>query len=162
MARDDSAAEACFRERYPALVRFLHGMVRDRARAEDLAQESFRRLLIKGPAGRPDADRWVFRVARRLALDELKIERRRRERERSWEPDADPPAFDPDDVARVRAVVDTLPERAREVLLLRELTGLSYREIADVVGRGENVVKQDLFRAREALRRAWHTSRETL
>jgi RNA polymerase sigma-70 factor (ECF subfamily) len=51
--------------------------------------------------------------------------------------------------------VNNLPPRDREVLLLREFTGLSYAAIASVVGRSENIVKQDLFRARERLRRAW-------
>jgi DNA-directed RNA polymerase specialized sigma24 family protein len=69
-------------------------MVRDRARAEDLAQESFRRLLIRGPTSRPDADRWVFRVGRRLALDELKLDRRRRARELAYEPPDEAPPFD--------------------------------------------------------------------
>jgi RNA polymerase sigma-70 factor (ECF subfamily) len=97
----------------------------------------------------------VFRVARHLALDELKLERRRRAREAAYERPDDTPLFDPDDVAEVRRVVASLPDRAREVLLLREVSGLSYDEIAAVVGRNVNVVRQDLHRARAALRRAW-------
>jgi len=160
MSHLTSAAEACFRARYPALVQFLHGMVHDRARAEDVAQESFRRLVIRGPTTRPDADRWVFRVARRLALDELKLERHRRARELEYEPSTDDPAFDPDDIAQVRRLVASLPDRPREVLLLREVSGLSYQEIADVVRRNVNTVKQDLHRARAALRRAWVAQKE--
>jgi RNA polymerase sigma-70 factor (ECF subfamily) len=160
MTLPGSAAEACFRARYPALVRFLHGMVHDRARAEDVAQEAFRRLLVRGPTTRPDADRWVFRVARRLALDELKLDRHRQEREAAWERLDDAAVFDPDDLAQVRRLVAALPDRAREVLLLREVSDLPYDEIAAVVGRTVNAVKQDLHRARAALRRAWMAQEE--
>lgn len=155
-----SAVESCFRARYPGLVRFLHGMLGDRARAEDVAQESFRRLLVRGPTTRPDADRWVFRVARRLALDDVKTERRRKSRERRYDVRPDPPPFDEDDVHAVRRVVAGLPDRAREVLLLREVAALSYQEIAEVVHRSVNVVKQDVHRARRALRRAWAEAEE--
>ncbi len=150
------AFDTCFRERYPELARFLHGLTGDRSAGEDVAQEAFTRLWQRGPVQRPDADRWVFRVARNLALDWLKLEARRINRERVEPAVADPPTFDDADVERVRRVVEELPARDREVLLLREFSDLSYAEIAGVVGRNENVVKQDLFRAREHLRRAWH------
>lgn len=153
--------ERCFRERYPEVVQFLHGMLGERATAEDVAQETFLRLWDRGPSTRPDADRWLFRVARNLALDLLKRADRRRSRETRYAAD-EPHRTQPDseDVLRVRALVRSLPERAREVLLLREFTGLSYDEIARVVGRSTNVVKQDLHRARRALRRAWFAEQE--
>ncbi|HEX4627359.1 MAG TPA: sigma-70 region 4 domain-containing protein, partial [Gemmatimonadales bacterium] len=68
---------------------------------------------------------------------------------------SDPPGFTETDMARVRSLVRELPSRDREVLLLREFSELSYAEIADVVGRTVDAVKQDLFRARERLRQAW-------
>lgn len=155
MAWDLSAFERCFRERYPELVQFLHGLIGDRAAGEDVAQEAFARLWARGPDKQPGADHWVFRVGRNLALDWLKTEQHRNHREQSAELHNDEPPFADDDVARVRTEVNNLPPRDREVLLLREFTGLSYAEIAGVVGRSENIVKQDLFRARERLRRAW-------
>ena len=144
-----------FRSRYPDLVQFGHAFTGSRDAGEDLAQEAFVRLWSRGPTERPAADHWVFRVGRNLALDWLKTERRRKVRERNAAPEEDPPTFSDDDVDRVRQVVGELSERSREVLLLREFSGLSYSEIAAVVGRGENVVKQDLYRARERLRRIW-------
>jgi len=156
MGWDHGAFERCFRERYPELVQVLHGLSGDRATAEDLTQEAFARLWRRGPVERPAADYWVFRVGRNLALDWLKAEGRRNHRETiAPAPETSEPPFSEEMVEHVRAVVKQLPARDREVLLLREFTGLSYNEIAAVVRRSENVVKQDLFRARERLRRAW-------
>ena len=155
MGWDPDAFERCFRQRYPELVQFLHGLTGDRAMGEDLAQEAFARLWTKGPAGRPQADHWVFRVGRNLALDWLKTERRRNLRELGSVAEPEDPPFSDESIGRVRALLEGLAARDREVLLLREFTELSYAEIAVVVGRSENVVKQDLFRARERLRRAW-------
>jgi len=147
--------ESVFRSRYPELVRIGHGFTGSRDAAEDVAQEAFLRLWRAGPTRRPSADYWLFRTARNLALDWLKTERRRKHREMHARPEENPAVFSDGDVVRVRRLVRELPERSREVLLLREFTGLTYAEIAAVVGRTENVVKQDLHRARERLRAAW-------
>ena len=155
MGWDTASFEACFRERYPELVQFLHGLMGERSAGEDVAQGAFVRLWTRGPTMRPHADRWVFRVARNVALDWLKAEARRNHRERHAAAEPRQATFGERDVDRVRALVEGLAPRDREVLLLREFTGLSYAEIAEVVGRSENVVKQDLHRARERLRRAW-------
>lgn len=155
MGWDPHVFDRCFRERYPELVQFLHGLTGDRAAGEDVAQEAFARLWGRGPTGRPHADHWVFRVGRNLALDWMKTEQRRDHREQSGIPQAEEPPFSDESVVHVRELVEGLAPRDREVLLLREFTGLTYAEIATVVGRSENGVKQDLFRARERLRRAW-------
>src|SRR6266705_3257127 len=76
MVWDSHAFEQCFRERYPELVQFLHGLTGDRAAGEDMAQEAFARLWTRGPQARPGADYWLFKVARNVALDWLKTEGR--------------------------------------------------------------------------------------
>ncbi len=155
MSWDSRQFEQCFRERYPELVQFLHGLTGDRAAAEDVAQEALVRLWSRGPSARPGADYWVFRVARNLALDWVKAEARRNHRARADESPGDAGGYEDEDLDRVRALVHELAPRDREVLVLREFTGLSYAEIAAVVGRGVDAVKQDLFQARQRLRRAW-------
>ena len=150
-----------FRDRYPVLVQVLHGLTGDRAAAEDLAQEAFIRLWAKGPQTRPDADYWVMRVGRNLALDELRSSRRRAQRELAAVLPPDEPPFADDDVARVRAVVASMAPRDREVLLLRATADMPLAEIAKIVGRRANAVKQDLFRARERLRRLWFATEKT-
>ena len=152
--------DGCFRERYPVLVQVLHGVTGDRAAAEDLAQEAFVRLWARGPQTRPDADYWVTKVGRNLALDELRSSRRRAQRELAAVLPNDEPPFADDDVARVRAVVASMGPRDRDVLLLRAVGDLPLAEIARIVGRSANAVKQDLFRARERLRRLWFAAPE--
>ena len=56
------------------------------------------------------------------------------------------------DTQLLQQAMDCLPERLREVLVLRELEGLSYKEIAEVVGVPMGTVMSTLFRARERLR----------
>ena len=156
MGWDLQAFERCFRERYPELVQFLHGLTGDRSAGEDIAQEAFTRLWTKGPGERPGADYWLFRVGRNLALDWLKAESRRNHRERIAASGSAAPPFTDAEVEQLRAVVQELPARDREVLLLREFSELSYAAIAEVVGRSVESVKQDLFRARERLRKGWN------
>src|SRR4029077_19721088 len=70
-------------------------------------------------------------------------------------------AFDPEalllqgaDTQLLEQTMDRLPIRLREILILRELEGLSYREIAEVAGIPMGMVMSTLFRARERFRHA--------
>ena len=65
---------------------------------------------------------------------------------------------------RLHEAMDSLPDRLREVLVLREMEGLSYKEIAEIVDVPIGTVMSSLFRARERFRQAasdlsWNTSR---
>ena len=75
------------------------------------------------------------------------------------------PASDPetlllqtDDATLIERAMSNLPDRFRELLVLRELEGLSYRELADVMGIPMGTVMSGLSRARQALRGAWTAS----
>ncbi|TAK47277.1 MAG: sigma-70 family RNA polymerase sigma factor [Xanthobacteraceae bacterium] len=59
------------------------------------------------------------------------------------------------DAATTRRLVETLPKPFREVIVLREINDLSYREIADVIGAPIGTVMSRLARARSMLRAAW-------
>ena len=74
------------------------------------------------------------------------------------------PASDPetlllqtDDVTLIERAMSNLPSRVRELLVLRELEGLSYRELADVMGMPMGTVMSSLSRARQAFRGAVDT-----
>ena len=54
----------------------------------------------------------------------------------------------------IERAISSLPDRSREVLVLRELKGLSYRELADAMGIPIGTVMSSLSRARQALRAA--------
>ena len=69
-------------------------------------------------------------------------------------PDPETLLLQTDDVTLIERAMGNLPERFRELLVLRELEGLSYRELADVAGIPMGTVMSSLSRARQALRGA--------
>jgi len=145
-----------YRTSFEELVRFLHRKVWDMERARDLAQEVFVRALRHDPEN-PRA--WLFRVATNLARDEARTVLRRKrhlallrseedEREGSLRPDE--AVLAKEEWAQVRAALDGLNERDREVLLLWD-AGLSYREIAEVTDLAIGAIGTTLARARQRL-----------
>lgn len=130
--------DALFHRLYPSLFRYLNRLVGDPDAADDIAQESFVRLLrqqIPEDEVRP----WLFTVAMNLVRDRArKTERRQRLLVQAPRlVHADMPADDrveqAERVAEIRAVLARIPERDRTLLLMRE-EGFKYEEIARVVG----------------------------
>jgi RNA polymerase sigma factor (sigma-70 family) len=153
----DDLAEV-YRTTYRALVRFLYRKVWDAERAEDLAQEAFARALVH----KPDQTRgWLFIVAANMARDDA----RRAARERRHltllkaEPQESTPAADEalhteSQRLRVRAALEELTPRDREVLLLWD-SGVSYEEIAAQTGLARGAIGTTLARARRRLVEAY-------
>lgn len=147
-----------YREHYRSLVRFLYRRLGDRARAEDLAQEAFVRAIEHRPA-KPRA--WLFAVAANLARDEGRRSSVRRHHlslvkaeSRPAEPGPEVALERRETVRRVRAALAGLAERDREALLLWE-EGLSYDEIAGVLGLSRGSIGTTLARARGRLAAAY-------
>ncbi|HEX6037365.1 sigma-70 family RNA polymerase sigma factor [Longimicrobium sp.] len=143
--------DALFRDVYPSLFRYLHRLTGDHDAAEDIAQESFVRLLGRA-LPENEARLWLFTVATNLFRDGARTSRRR-ERLLSatpWKPSALPA---PDEslerdrkVAAVRKALEQLPERDRQMLLMRE-EGFRYDEIAQVAAVAPGSVGTLLARA---------------
>jgi RNA polymerase sigma-70 factor (ECF subfamily) len=149
--------EQLYQTTYAAVVRFLYRKVWDADRAEDLAQEVFVRALSHRPE-KPRA--WVFAVAANLARDEARAAVRRKKHLTLLKGD---PVSRPTEVlsaeeqiehdermAAVRAALDSLTPRDREVLLLWD-AGLSYPEIASQTGLAVGAIGTTLARARRRL-----------
>jgi RNA polymerase sigma-70 factor (ECF subfamily) len=143
---------ALFDEVYPPLFRYCNRLTGDPDAAEDMAQEAFVRLLDRGPRGSAHGLRvWMFRVATNLIRDSARQSSNRR-RILAGSPPPDP-APSPegevereDGIRRVRAALERLAPRDREVLLLRQ-EGFSYKEIAQVVNVAPTSVGTLLARA---------------
>lgn len=135
-------------------------MTSDADAAEDVAQEAFVRLLDRQVTGEPAGLRaWLFKVATHLIRDDARV-RTNRDRLLKENPVTPDPPPVPDErverderVARVRRALDSLDERDRTLLLLRE-EGFSYRELADAVDVKATSIGTLLARARERLARA--------
>lgn len=165
MASQDEEFTTLFKEFHPSLCRFLEGLLGGRiALAQDLAQESFLQLhrTIWGTLPATEARFWLFRVARNLALNEIRSGHTRyRLLDRVAEvmrPKSRTPEEQYERQERQQLILDmlmTLPEDQRAALLLREQEQLSYREIGKVLNVSESKVKVDIFRARTGLRQRW-------
>ena len=125
----------------PRLSAYLRVLAGDAHEAEDVLQELFLRFLRAGPPpATPDADRWLFRVARNLALNARRGSLRRRQREAAYgseqagAPDPAELAGSKEDAARVQACLDRLDAELRELVYLKLVEGLSYRAIAEQTG----------------------------
>lgn len=144
-----------------SLFRYFDRLSGDPDLAADIVQESFIRLFRRGSL--PDRpDRWLVTVGLNLFRNDRTMTRRRRElrqeRERELSP-ARPPspveAVAADDRRhRVRAALELLPERDRELLLLKA-EGYSYRDMASILDLNEASVGTFLARAKRAFMSAW-------
>lgn len=143
---------ALFNEIYPSLFRYCHRLTADVDEAEDVAQETFVRLLDRKPKGpEPGQRAWMFRVATNLIRDAARqAANRGRILAGSLPPD---PAPSPDTemdrreaIREIRKSLEELSPRDREILLLRH-EGLSYKEIAEVMEMAPTSVGTILARA---------------
>jgi RNA polymerase sigma-70 factor (ECF subfamily) len=160
-APSETDFENLFLTYYQDIYRHLFRILGAREPAEDVAQEVFLRLYHHEFAACRDHNirAWLYRVATNLAYNALRSERRRAERQaaaaqaRDARGDSDQ---DPAEMAGrlakrelVRQVLAELSEREAQLLLLRH-AGLSYRELADVVGVAPGSIGTLLARARAA------------
>ena len=169
---DPEAFESLLRRYRAPLFTFLLRMLGDRERAEDLAQETFLRI-VKGASDwehRARFQTWLFTIARNLCVDQSRRDRFRRADSLDAEGrDGEPPmvesvpgaGIDPERgaaSARIRPLLQqallSLPAEQREVFILREQAGVPFREIAEMIGVNENTVKSRMRYALEALRKA--------
>ena len=157
----DDLAEI-YKTTYRSLVRFLYRKVWDAARAEDLAQEAFARAVVHKP---DNARGWLFIVAANMARDDAR--RAARERRHLTLLKAEPQASElaaedavhaETERTRVRAALEQLTPRDREVLLLWD-SGLSYEEIAAQTGLARGAIGTTLARARRRLLEAYEAGK---
>jgi RNA polymerase sigma-70 factor (ECF subfamily) len=151
--------DALFRRLYPSLFRYLHRMTGDTDAADDIAQESFVRLLGRDMP-EDEARLWLFTVATNLFRDGART-RKRRERlltVRPWAPASlprpDEAAESAATVGKVREALERLAPRDRQMLLMRE-EGFRYDEIAKAVGVAPGSVGTLLARAARRFVATW-------
>lgn len=142
-----------FDDLYPPLVRYCLRLTGERDVAEDIAQEAMVRLYtheVEGPVQGLKA--WVFRTATHLIRDRYRVnENRKRLLQENpvlpGAPDGPERSLErAEERARARKALDVIPERDREMLLMR-YEGFSYREIADAVDVAATSVGTLLARA---------------
>lgn len=156
---DKSAFSALFRALYPDLRWYARGLTGDDEAAEDIVQEAFIRLWDKRAAIEPERSvrAFLYVAVRRRAFNEDRNTRTRRtllammdEPEKPTSPDE---AIDTRLVGqRIRGWIDELPGRRREAFELSRFCGLSYQEIARVMGLSVHTVEKHITNALRHLR----------
>ena len=143
-------AEVLFSSHRDGVFRYLCRVV-GRHQAGELTQEVFLRVA-RGPLPDADAARchaWVFSIARNLALNHVRDERRRGPRVDLEDAGS---AGTQELAVALREALQRLPDIDRQVFLLRETAGLSYGEIASTCDLSAGAVRSRLHRTRQQLR----------
>jgi RNA polymerase sigma factor (sigma-70 family) len=154
MIMNNSGFDELYSKQFDCVYRYALALTGRHSIAEEITQEAFTRLLnnsfaIKG-IERPAA--WLMRVARNLAMESFRDQARTRLQPEGVMPMNPEQLFFTNEIQkRVLSAVGMLPEAQRDCLSLREYGGLSYQEIADIMGTSIDQVKVQLFRARRNL-----------
>lgn len=154
-------AEAAFERLVPAYRRRVFGLaysvLRDRAAAEDVAQEVFVNLWRALPRydGRARLSTWIYAITRNAAVSALRSRRRSVSLSdpavfEETDAAAAAPAPDPGDEA-LRRQVEALPDKQRQAVTLYYLEERPVAEVAEMMGLPVNTVKTHLHRARASL-----------
>jgi RNA polymerase sigma factor (sigma-70 family) len=161
-AEDDDAFEELYRRYHAPVAGYVRRIVRDGGRAEEVAQETFMAALrrIRQTESEIQFKPWIYRIARNAAIDHRR--RSGRMEETSLDNDRGFPELETSDAPEATlidkerfnhlcAALHELSEPQRQIIVLRELEGFSYREIADRMQLSPAAVESALFRARRKL-----------
>ena len=165
---DDRAFEQLYQRYQRRIGAYVMGMVKDHGRAEDITQDVFMSALRRmRETERPIAFKpWIYEIARNACIDAHR--RSRRAEEVSFDADELLAPADhrrlaatgptPDAAVTAKQELETLcgafgglSQTHHEILVLRELEGLSYRQIGERMGMSRPAVESTLFRARRRL-----------
>lgn len=168
---DEAAFQEIVRRYRNPITNFVYRMIDDYDRAVELSQETFIRVYTS--ASRYQANysfsTYIYRIASNLAISELR-RRKRRKLVSLFTPftndDGEPVEIDPPDAGplqdetmieneRRKAVtraITSLPEKYRAAIVLRDVEGMSYDQIAETLKLSEGTVKSRINRARNLLK----------
>lgn len=172
---DAEAFEVLVRRYQRPLFNFILRSVRDRETAEELLQDVLLKVVQRSSEfqGNSKVSTWIYTIARNLCIDTSRkmVFRRHRSLDaplKGDEPDgstmldrvagavpgADRSVIGQDLQVRIAAAVEELPDEQRDVFLMRELSNMPFKDIAEVVGVPENTVKSRMRYALERLQKA--------
>lgn len=171
-AQDEAAFDQIVRLYADRIYNYVRRMVGNPQDAEDITQEVFIRAYqgLSQFDGRASFSTWLFRIATNLCIDHKRRQSRRvqtvpyhhdegDEEEGDWEfPDTNQPSaldhlLNQELQAVVEGAIERLNPKLKTVLLLYDVEGLSYEQIAETLGIPMGTVKSRLFAAREQIRK---------
>lgn len=151
--------ETIFHAQYERIARTIAGIIRDPARAEELAVEVFLKWTRHPKAQAGNAEGWLYRTAVRIGLNELRSEIRRSRYERVFglvrgSPTPEEAHATKEEQEKVRLVLGMMKPREAELLLLRN-RGLSYGELASALNLNPASIGTFINRAQQAFRKEY-------
>lgn len=142
------------------LYRFALRIVDQQDIAEDVVQEVLIKLWSKRDRINEieNLEAWCMRLTRNKSIDKLRSKHRRTEdieghfgiQDKSKNPEDT--TVSSDIYNRIKIMISNLPEKQKLVIQLRDIEGMKYQEIADILGMNMSQVKVNLFRARNAIK----------
>ncbi|MCK4225789.1 RNA polymerase sigma factor [candidate division WOR-3 bacterium] len=136
--------ESIYRMYGEYIYRYIYGMVHNKAEAEDLLQDTFIKVMKADSSEIENMKSWLITIARYTIYDHWRRERRRlklrpfiREKKRDIDLKLD-----------IEREIEKLPPKLKEVIILREINQLNYKEISDILDVEIGTVKSRLSRAR--------------
>lgn len=163
------AFELLFAKYQRKLARLLSRFIRDAAEVEDVTQEAFIKAYRALPSFRGDSAfyTWLYRIGINTAKNYLVAQGRRAPTSTEFDAD-EAESFEDGEQLRdnttpesvfvskqigetVNAAIEALPEELKTAIVLREIEGLSYEEIASIMECPIGTVRSRIFRAREAV-----------
>lgn len=168
-AGDKHAFELLVEKYQRKVARLLSRFIRDHAEIEDVAQEAFIKAYRALPLFRGDSAfyTWLYRIAINTAKNTLVAQGRRAPTSTEFDAEQAETFEDADQLRdmstpesllqsrqigeTVSAAMDALPDELRNAIVLREIEGLSYEEIAEAMSCPIGTVRSRIFRAREAV-----------
>lgn len=175
---DVASFEALIKPHQTTIFNIAYRICENRNDAEDIAQDALVKAFcsISEFKGESKFSTWLYRIATNTALDAVK--RRKRHMTESLdskihtddgEITLDIPSSEPSPETRaeskeikieVQRALNRLPEINRTIIILRDINGLAYNEIAEILGCSEGTVKSRLSRARQKLKEILLKNRE--
>jgi RNA polymerase sigma-70 factor (ECF subfamily) len=166
---DDDAFEILVNRHQTSILNLIYRFIGDRAQAKDLAQEVFIRVWQAAKTYRPEAKftTWIYRITANLCFNELKSARRKKWFSFNWSdedsehtieeilsdnaPSAEDLLLEKERSRQISDALQSLPENQRMALVLKRYDGLSYQEIAQIIGCSVSAVESLLVRAKRNL-----------
>jgi RNA polymerase sigma factor (sigma-70 family) len=167
-AGDDRAFEQLYGRYRRRIAAYIYGMVKDYGRAEEIAQDVFVSALRR--MRNTDSDiafkPWIYEIAKNACIDQFRRGRRAelvsydadeglgetdRGRLATTSPSPDAAVDQKLSIDHLRGAFGGLSEAHHDILVMRELEGMSYREIGERLGMSRASVESTLFRARKRL-----------
>jgi RNA polymerase sigma-70 factor (ECF subfamily) len=166
---NEEAFEILVNRHQASILNLIYRFIGDRTQAKDLAQEVFLRIWQSAKIYRPEAKftTWIYRITVNLCFNELKSARRKKWFSFNWSrednehtleevlsdnaPSAEDLLLEKERSRQISDALQSLPDNQRMALLLKRYDGLSYQEIAEIIGCSVSAVESLLVRAKKTL-----------